>query len=120
MNESIHEQSLLRSMIGLEVGSVVFVRDYLQIVFDGSTLNLVTWPSIEVDNKKYIENTPGYRDALCKLIDKTITKAVEHQKEQLIIYFSGDALMEVSLKDEDRRAVEAVMYYRDGRLLKVW
>jgi hypothetical protein len=108
------------SVRGLEVGSIIFVRDYLQISLDGPGFTLITWPRVKLGGKTLSQQTPGYRDALCQLIGKTVVDVAKIPHEQLTIVFSENILLEVSLKDEDRRAAEAATYHDQQKVMKSW
>ncbi|MET8428952.1 hypothetical protein [Nocardia sp. NPDC004860] len=69
--------SLLARLVGLELASVVFVRDYLQLDFDGPRLSCYVWPIIDADGTTRSLGDAGYRDTLCALIGQTVVSIDE-------------------------------------------
>lgn len=92
-------ESLLSRLVGLELGSVVFVRDYLQLDFDGPRLSLYVWPQVVIADRVCGPADPGYRDALCDLIGRRVTHAGE-PPAGLMIAFDGGRLVIAPNPDE--------------------
>lgn len=109
MNPTNEESSILKSIEGLEVGSVIFVRDYCQICFDGAILSLITWPSVITNQETFDHKMFGYRDMLCRLIGNAVCKVVE-TTDAVTLLFSNNLALEISLRDEDREAAEAIIF----------
>ncbi|WP_433567536.1 hypothetical protein ACQP1O_21460 [Nocardia sp. CA-151230] len=84
--------SLLARLIGLELASVVFVRDYLQLDFDGPRLSCYVWPTIDADGITRSLGDPGYRDTLCALISQTVVSTQEAVGTGLVLRFAIGAL----------------------------
>ncbi|WP_040807634.1 hypothetical protein [Nocardia concava] len=82
------EDSLLGRLIGLELASVVFVRDYLQLDFDGPRLTCYVWPTIEADGITRSLGDSGYRDSLCALISQTVVSTEEAVGAGLVLGFA--------------------------------
>ncbi len=79
--------SLLLILVGEELASVIFVRDYLQLDFDGPRLSLFVWPQVAVDAEVRRMGDRGYRDALCTLIGHTVLSVAERTDAGLVIDF---------------------------------
>lgn len=47
---------------GRELGAVTFVRDYVQLAFDGPMITAVTVPFLLMGENRFNWETPGYRD----------------------------------------------------------
>jgi hypothetical protein len=110
MNITILEKS--------ELSSVVFVRDYLQFVFEGEHKNVrlssFTLPNAVVNGVEHKENSDGWRDALCSLINKVVKEATAVDGELIkIIFEDGDGL-EISLQEDDYEGPEAAMLYEEN------
>lgn len=58
---------------GCELASVTFVRDYVQLGFDGPTLTFILLPRVRDKARVVQPTTPGYRDALCDLIGRRVS-----------------------------------------------
>lgn len=92
-----------------ELSGVTFVRDYLQLQFDGPWLNVYVWPRILTQSGAMEPETQSYRDALCALIGKSVEEAVEEPKTRLSVRFSDNSVLEISLRQGDRSTPEAAM-----------
>lgn len=66
----------LDSIVGSEMSSVIFIRDYLQLVFEGvdrtQTLTAFSITSVSIKGMDYQNYEQGYRDALCSLINSKV------------------------------------------------
>lgn len=104
-----------------ELASVTFVRDYIQLNFDGPAISFYTFPAICKDGIKIQQGDPGYRDELCKLTGEKVTAVKEVVDEDLTITFGDLSSVVVSLKPEDRRSAESAMFQGgDGKGWIVW
>jgi hypothetical protein len=81
------EKSILEKLKGREVSSVSFVRDYLQLDFDGPYLNLFVWPQVLRNGTTFDFSNPGYRDALCELIGQTVVGIFEENGQDVASLF---------------------------------
>ena len=109
----------LEALVDRELSSVEFVRDYVQIRFDGPCLSAYTSPTIRTHSgREFVSTTAGYADALIGLIGKTVNRAYQ-SPTHIEIEFEGGAILAISLKDEDRRADEAATLI-DGATLWSW
>lgn len=86
------EDSLLARLIGLELASVVFVRDYVQLDFDGPRLTCFVWPTVEVGGATSSFGAAGYRDALCAFISQTVLSTDEAVGTGLVLRFAIGAV----------------------------
>jgi hypothetical protein len=100
----------LSAIVGEQLSSVVFVQDYVQLHFDGPTLTAITLPTIEVSKITLGWGTPGYRDALCERIGKTVRRASMIENKELRIEFDDNSVILISIKPEDHRGDEAVIF----------
>jgi hypothetical protein len=93
---------LLSRLVGLELGSVVFVRDYVQLVFDGPRLTCFVWPMISVGGSVLGIHDAGYRDALCSLIGHSVTATTEATGQGLRVDFTlGSVVLHPSIDEVD-------------------
>ena len=114
--------SSLERLVGREVDSVCFVRDYVQIVFDdGIVLTCYTLPIVTVSEQAFSFGVLGYRDRLGDLIGKSVQSVAERRQEELSIVFEGGDNVSVSLRTESFTSVEAAMLHRPGGdIFDVW
>jgi hypothetical protein len=107
----------------MELASVVFVRDYVQLVFEGQStaiLTAFTWPTVHHGGRVYVMQADGYRDTLCSLIGQRLTKAeAEDEVEILAVFQTGDTIR-ISLRQADSDGYEAAMLTSEGRMIYVW
>ena len=101
-----------------QMSAVTFVRDYVQLHFDGPTLNAFTLPTVLVKDSILAEGDVGYRDALCARIGSTVVAAYADPGDALRIVFSDGSSFSISLRPEDRQTAEAALYL-DGQT-KEW
>ena len=121
MNEKSFSDSLFKSLEGRELAGITFVRDYIQFLFDGPILSAYTLPQVTIANAILNHDTPGYRDALCAQIGKTIAVAHEELNQRLFFQFCDQTVISISLKDDDRVCAEAAMLQVDsGKHWNVW
>jgi hypothetical protein len=110
----------LHSIVGRELRSVEFVRDYVQLHFDGPTITAVTDPVVTVGEKQYERTTLGYRDVLCDRIGRTVRMAVVEEDERIVLEFDDKTCLIVSLREEDYRGPEAVIFQNGPQDTWVW
>jgi hypothetical protein len=107
-----------------DLSSVIFIRDYIQFVFEGKKENVIlsafTLPTTEVCNQKYHSKTSGWRDALCALINKIVSTAIAEEGNAIKITFEDGDFLEISLKEEDYDGPEAAMLTNDNGKIIVW
>lgn len=103
MDRTRENANPLQRLIGEELSAVVFIRDYVQLQFDGPGLTAVSDPKVIVDGRTYQVTAPGYRDALCERIGHTVNQAQVIEGEEIRIDFDdGSANLRVSKSGELR------------------
>lgn len=79
--------SLLEALVEEELGSVVFVMDYLQLDFGNARFSAYVWPTVSIGHVSRGFGDAGYRDALCALITHEVIETEESQEAGLVIRF---------------------------------
>jgi hypothetical protein len=79
--------SLLQALVAEELGSVVFVMDYLQLDFGAARFSAYAWPTVTIGEVSREFGDPGYRDALCALITHEVISTEESSAAGLVIRF---------------------------------
>jgi hypothetical protein len=103
------------SLIGSQLGSVEFVQDYVQFHFDGPWLQAITHPSVRAGDRVFTWNDNGYRDQLCYRIARIVVSTSFIERQHLEIIFDDGTSFFISLRPEDYRTAEAVIFNgRDG------
>ena len=100
----------LVALLERELSAVTFVRNYVQLHFDGPTLDAFTLPTVINSNSTISERDTGYRDALCARIGATVVVAYADPGEALRITFSDGSSFSISLRPEDRQTEAAAVY----------
>lgn len=85
--------ALLGRLVGRELAIVAFVRDYVQLNFDGPLLTCDVWPTVRVGAAQLSVADAGYRDALCSLIGETVVSTTERTRTGLVVEFSAAAVV---------------------------
>jgi hypothetical protein len=84
--------SLINELVGEDLSSVVFVADYVQFDFNGPRLTVFVWPTAQTFGEKRTIGDPGYRDALCGLITRSVTATLDTAEDGVVLKFDNDAL----------------------------
>ncbi|MCX7049088.1 MAG: hypothetical protein NTX50_26835 [Candidatus Sumerlaeota bacterium] len=95
------QNQVLSCIVGQELNSVVFVCDYIRLVFDDCNITAINDPIIEYKGQIFDIMTPGYRDELCKRIFRKVNFAQIFEGDCLMLKFDDDSTLRVSIKEED-------------------
>lgn len=68
---------LLSRLVGQNLATVVFLKWYLQLTFDGPYLTCEAWPTVDLGDGELRYGDPGYRDALCSLLATEVIRTRE-------------------------------------------
>jgi hypothetical protein len=108
--------SELEILVGSEVSGVAFIRDYVEIFFDGPILRIFVGPVVEFDATQVVFPGTGSRDHLCRLIGRQVRRAQE-TSEELQVSFDGRAQLRMPLRSGDSGAEAAhLVPWVHGRL----
>lgn len=110
----------LNLIVGSELSSVEFVRDYVQFRFDGPYLTAITTPVIQDGESLYKWGTFGYCDILCKCIGVTLRNAFVLPDKEIYLEFDNDIRITISLKPEDYFGPEAAIFSKSEQDVWVW
>lgn len=100
----------LRAIERRELGAVTFVRDYVQLQFDGPVISAMTLPSVCNSGKVFDSRSPGWRDQLCGRIGQRVTRAIVRPKAYVQVDFIDGLSIAISLRPEDARGPESAMF----------
>jgi hypothetical protein len=97
---------------GCDLAAVTFVRDYVQLRFDGDCLsprlNCFIWPRVTLCETTASSDMPRYRDILCAQIGKIVGGVTVEPDVIFRIFFEDGSMIEVSLLPDDRPGPEAL------------
>jgi hypothetical protein len=114
----------IKSIENSDLSAVIFIRDYIQFVFEGEKENVrlsaFTLPSVIASNQEYNFLSPGWRDALCILINKIVKSAIAEEGNGMKITFEDGDILGISLKEEDCEGLESAMLVADNGQMEVW
>lgn len=79
--------SLLEALVEEELGSVVFVMDYVQLDFSAARFSAYVWPTVTIGDATLHFGDRGYRDALCAFITHEVVSTDESPEVGLVIRF---------------------------------
>jgi len=108
----------LAKLAGEELSAVTFVRDYVQLEFDGPCLNAYTAPAVTHGSESLSLGQPGYRDVLCGQIGGRV-ECTKVDDQRVSIIFANGVVVSISLRDDDYRGPEALEFWLD-RKDRIW
>jgi hypothetical protein len=102
---------------GRVLSSVEFVQDYMQLRFDGPTLTTYTLPTVSADGTLTVFGDTEYRNRICAEIGREV-QAHSVDDDAVSIQFTDGTEFRISLRDEDYRGPEALMFHSESG--KIW
>lgn len=102
---------ILAELNGKQMSSVEFVQDYLQLRFDGPTINVMTRTTVKADGKESKSWDDQFRNMLCGQIAKIVVSAVLVPDEELKICFDDQSEVLISLKPKDFNGPEGIYFH---------
>lgn len=90
----------LKDLVGCELGTVAFVRNYVEFIFDGPVLRSLTPPVVIVNGVRHEFPQAGSRDVLCELIGQIVEGATE-LPDRLSVSFARGAVVEIPRSGKD-------------------
>jgi hypothetical protein len=105
----LEANSSLDALVEQWLGSVLFVRDYVQLDFGDERFTAYVWPTAAVGNIVLEFGEPGYRDALCTFIGQRVTAAKESPERGLVIRFASGEIVSKDVASSFVRISDAGM-----------
>jgi hypothetical protein len=103
------DQKYLSRIVGEQLTAVIFVVDYLKFQFNNYYLTALFPVVVCEGEQSYRLGDLRYRDSLCERIMRDVTGALL-EADSLRISFDDGASFAVSLKEEDRVGMEALLF----------
>jgi hypothetical protein len=103
----------LTALVGHDLSSVEFVRNYVQFHFDGGDMTAYTPPVVNFRIECLSWDQSGYRDALCREIDVKVAQVEADDKRISMVFESGMAVS-ISLLSSDYLGPEALQFQLEG------
>jgi len=96
---------------GEQLSAVTFVQNYLQLCFDGPCINVTNPLTVIASTSTVTSWKPGFRDALCAQIGKVVFSTIFEAGEALVLRFTDNSVVSVSLRPNDYTSAEAIYAY---------
>jgi hypothetical protein len=112
------DDSPLARLVGQDLDTVAFVRDYIELRIDYSTLRALGPVAGSIDGVGWQLGDDGATDLLRRYIGRTVTAAEIVEDEHIRLAFGGEDRIDVSLRPADRVGPEAANFMParvDGR-----
>jgi len=107
---SPHATRSIEAITGEPLSGVAFVQDYVEFHFDGKVVRALTMPRVVLRCERHTFPETGSRDALCSLIGRVVERVSVRDDDAIDITFSGEALVHIPLKVDERSGPEAAHY----------
>lgn len=101
-------------LINKELESVVFIRDYIQLLFEGPKITIISRLSIIVNNRVINAHSNKYFQTLINCIDEKVTSTEMKENSKVNLWFSNGVGFQMSLNPEDSRDGESLHLF-DGK-----
>ena len=108
---------IFQQLQGEQLSAVTFVQDYLQLWFDGPVINVTNPLTVQTPGMSITSWQPGFRDAICSQIAKTVASVEFVEGEEFVISFSDKSRLSVSLRKQDYSPTGEAIYahgFRDN------
>lgn len=111
----------LATLVGRELASVVFVRGYLQLHFDGPILTVVSTPVLRARDMDHPWGSPEFCNLLLSCISRPVASTFVQEGDRLSLGFDNGCELSVSLRPEHYRTAEAVTFTPEERgMMWIW
>jgi len=111
----------LEILKGRELSAVTFVRDYLQLAFDGPVLTVISDGVLTKLGTSYRFSDAGFCECIRQTIGSAVTDTDLKLGEFCRVRFAANTIFEVSLRDEDYKSgPEALLLRMEDGSLFVW
>ncbi len=104
-------EDTLKELVGEQLSAVTFVQDYLQLSFDGPTINVYGRIEVQTQNGTAKSGDGQFRNALCSLIAQIVRSLEFVEYDHLSVQFEGSASVRIWLQDQDQASGEAIYCY---------
>lgn len=106
-------------LVDQELAGVTFIRDYVQLLFDGPTLNLYVWPSITTQEGIFEAMCGNYKNVLCNQIGRKVIK-FDYNSTKIDILFDNNVNITVYLSDSNKRCAEFAALWDGKEFTEIW
>ena len=100
----------IKQLEGQEVACICFVRDYLELRFDGPILRFLEAPTLKTESSEIRFPEPGSRDQLCALIGQKLLRIDLEEGRWFEATFGNSWRLSVSLEKSPASLPEVINY----------
>jgi len=111
--------AIRQQIIGTEMSAVTFVRDYVQLDFDGPKFTALTPITVSSSKGFAVTGNDQFRNRLCEQIGKAVADVRITEEQDAMISFADGSSIRLSLKSEHYRGPEAVIFNGNENLCVV-
>jgi hypothetical protein len=104
----------IQDIVGHDLGAVTFLRDYVQLHFDGPSMNVLTPVTVRSGAIATRSSDESFRNAICRQISKSVASVRVDHEDALTITFTDDSTVSISLRVEESVGPEAVIVHGSG------
>lgn len=87
----------ISDLVGEEISAICFVRDYIEICFDGPILRSLSNPRVIIKVTEFYFPESGSRDALCYAIGSSVQKIMLNEHQALTLITDNDCQIVIPL-----------------------
>src|SRR4051812_38384154 len=99
-----------KQIVGAELSAITFVRDFVQLAFDGSVFSALTPIKITSARGTIASGDDQFRNRICDQIGKSVNDVTVREGEALIIRLTDGSSISLSLRVEHYPGPEAVVF----------
>ena len=107
---SIQDHEQLNQLAGRQLTAVTFLGEYLQLQFDGPSLNVMNTIAVSSQGHTAKTGDDQFRNLLCGRIQGQV-RSVGMSVDEVSIEFLDGGRIDILLRDEHYSGPEAVYYY---------
>ena len=108
----VHQESEpFQAIVGEKLSAITFVLDYWQLQFDGPSINALTRLEVSASGHKLRDGDDQFRNLFCGQIGKVVSRVTLRKPEAFKITFEDQSSISISLKWDDYRCPEAMIFY---------
>jgi hypothetical protein len=99
------------AIVGEKLSAITFVLDYWQLQFDGPIINALSRLEVSAGEISLRDGHDQFRNLICDQIGKIVASVALLQPEAFTITFEDQSSIKISLRWEDYRGPEAMIFY---------
>ncbi len=101
-------ENIFEELIGEKLSSITFVMDYIQLSFDGPTINVYAPILVKDEITTTRCGEDQFRNQICSFIAKQVKEVTFAESESIYIYFEDHSQIQISLRESDYTGPEAI------------